>query len=176
MAVKKVNTKAESKENKINIEETVREYTSLSEKIKTLETRKKELADRIKKYAQENGVKNTTGSYLLEDDNFTYGAVARKSVSLNAEKAENFFKHMGLWDKVIDVKEVINEDKIEALINEGILSMEDLEEITDIKVTYSVFVEKKKKEEDFGEDIPEVQVAKSENSARGRVSHFKRKK
>lgn len=146
----------------MNIKNLVREYDQLREQQNIIKKRVSELANKIKKYSAENGVKDSKGNMYLEDEDFIYGQQARKSVKLNEEKAKELFRQKDVYDLVIEkeVKEVINEDKLSELVEDEVITMEELENVTDIKVTYAIDVKKKEKEEN-PEDMPEVQIQNS---------------
>ena len=120
------------------------EYSDLSKQIKELEARRKELSDKIKAGAENFGVKDDKGSFYCEDDQITFGKVAKKSFSINQEKAVEKLNSMGLGD-VVDVVTVstVNEDKLNEAVNGGRISLEDVETFTDVKVSYSVTVKEK---------------------------------
>ena len=127
-----------------------------------------ELAKLIKEHASEHGTKDSTGSSYCESDKFVFGSQVRKSVKLNHDKAKAFLLGIGLYEQVVETKEVINEDKVEQLLINGDISDEDLESIVDIKTTYSVSVTERQVEE----DMPDVIV---ENSSKKRKLPFRRK-
>ncbi len=150
------------------IYEFVQEYTDLSKQEKAIKKRKDELAKLIKEHASEHGTKDSTGSSYCESDKFVFGSQVRKSVKLNHDKAKAFLLGIGLYEQVVETKEVINEDKVEQLLINGDISDEDLESIVDIKTTYSVSVTERQVEE----DMPDVIV---ENSSKKRKLPFRRK-
>ena len=125
------------------------EYYSLREQKKTIEDRMKYLADQIKANAEKVGVKDDKGSFYAEDEQYVYGKQCKKSVSFDKDKAIEYFKIHG-YDECIDTVEVINEEAVESRINTGDISFEDLEAITNTKVSYAIDIKKK-------EDIPEVE-------------------
>lgn len=129
------------------------EYQSILEKEKILKKRKNDIATLVKDYAEREGVKNNTGSFYCEDDQYIYGKQCRKSVSIDNEKAKDLLETKGLWREAVDIVEVVNENKLENLVNEGKLSMQDIEDISVTKVTYAVDIKKKEQTE----DMPEVQ-------------------
>lgn len=137
------------------------EYYSLREQKKTIEDRMKTLADQIKASAERVGVKDDKGSYYAEDENFVYGKMCKKSVSFDKDKAIEYFKNHG-YDECIETVEVINEDAVESRINTGDISFEDLEEITNTKVSYAIDI--KKKEEMPVVEQTEVSLAASKKS------------
>jgi len=149
----------------------VEEYNKLSEQSKLIDSRKKELSKQIKEYAQKEGTKDDKGSYYSENDNYLFGSVARKSVKLNRERAETLLKSKKLWKEVVVVVEEIDENKVESLVAEDLISFEELESMTDVKTTYSVLVKPKETKE----IIPEIDQVNEEKPKRGR-SIFKRRK
>lgn len=120
----------------------LREYYELREQKKTIEDRMKVLAEQIKSFAETQGVKDDKGSYYAEDEQYVYGKQCKKSVSFDKDKALEFFKNRG-YEDCIDTVEVINEGAVEEHINTGDISFEDLESITNTKVSYAVDVKKK---------------------------------
>ena len=146
----------------------VQEYNELRKQESLLKKRKDELAKLIKEHASEHGTKDSTGSSYCESDKFVFGSQGRKSVKLNHDKAKAFLLGVGLYEQVVETKEVINEDKVEQLLINGDISDEDLESIVDIKTTYSVSVTERQVEE----DMPDVIV---ENSSKKRKLPFRRK-
>ena len=149
----------------------VQEYTDLSKQEKAIKKRKDELAKYIKEHAQQNGVKDSNGSSYMSNDRFVFGSQARKSIKLNQDRAKEFLLSQGLYEQVVEVKESINEDKVEQLLQQGLITTDDLEAIVDVKVTYAIDV-KEKEVEQTPEEMPEVQVV--ERSTK-KIRKFKRK-
>lgn len=143
--------KAKTKATEISlpINTLLEEYYSLREQKKTIEDRMKYLADQIKANAEKVGVKDDKGSFYAEDEQYVYGKQCKKSVSFDHDKAIEYFKSHG-FDECIDTVEVINEEAVEGRINTGDISYEDLEGITNTKVTYAIDIKKK-------EDMPVVE-------------------
>lgn len=135
--------------NKVSIDAKVQEYYLLREESKTLKNRMDVLAKEIKEYASSNGVKDDKGSCYCENESFMFGQQAKKSVSFVKDKAIKFFKSKGLVDAV-KLTEVVDEDAVEKYIEEGLITFEDLESITETKVTYAIDLKKK-------EDLPVVE-------------------
>lgn len=133
----------------------VREYNSLRTQKSLIEKRMKEISEDIKKYSVEHGVKDQNGSSYIQADGFVYGNMAKKSVKLNEKKATEYFSALGLLDKVIETKMVISEDKINALLTEGIITEDDITNVVDIKTSYSVTVKEVKQEE---EEMPVIET------------------
>ena len=146
----------------------VQEYMELSKQEKAIKKRKDELAKRIKEHAQQNGVKDSNGSSYMSNERFVFGSQARKSIKLNQDRAKDFLLAQGLYERVVEVKESINEDKVEQLLAENLITPEDLETLVDVKITYAIDV----KEREVEEEMPEVEVV--ERSTK-KVVKFKRK-
>ena len=125
-----------------SIDDKLQEYYSLREQSKTIKSRMDTLAKEIKEYASANGVKDDKGSTYCDNGSFMFGQQAKKSVSFKKEVAIVFFKAKGLLD-AIKITEVIDEDAVEKYINEGLITFEDLESITETKVTYAIDLKKK---------------------------------
>lgn len=143
---------------KINeVERLVEEYSTLRDKSKIIKDRMDEIAKTIKDYLSANVKPDAKGSYYSQNDNFVYGSQAKKSVKLNEKRATEFFKSKGLLEKVVDVKTVINEDKVSKLLENKEITQQDLESLVDIKTSYSIDIKAKVKEEE--EEIVEVKVA-----------------
>ncbi len=138
----------------MNIKDKVKEYDILRLQAKTIKSRMDSLSKEIKKYLTENVPVNAKGSYYSEDDDYVYGNVARKSIKINEDKAKQFFQERNLLEEVTDVKVVVNEDKVAKLLQDEVITQEDLESIVDVKVTYSIDV--KAKEHEKEEEIVEV--------------------
>ena len=121
-----------------------REYAEISAQIKVLESKKKELAEKIKEGAEQFDVKDDKGSYYLENENHILGKVARKSFKIDQDKAVNMLQAMGIGD-VIDVvtTNVVNEERLERAVQEGRLTFDTVEEFTKTSVSYSVLVKEK---------------------------------
>lgn len=127
-----------------SINEMVSEYFFLRSQKKVIDDKMKGLASTIKEYAKENGVKNDTGSYYCQNDEYIFGSQAKKSVSFDVDKAVEFLKSRGFNHAVKQITTYeIDEDVVESLVGSGDISLSDLESITNTKVTYSVDVKKK---------------------------------
>ena len=128
-----------------------KEYAELSFQIKQLEERKKLLAEKIRNGAEQFGVQDDKGSYYLENDSYIMGKVAKKSFKIDQEKAVKMLQSMGLGDVVDSVTTlVVNEDSLQRAVQEGRISLDTVEEFTNVTVSYSVSVKEK-------EALPEVE-------------------
>lgn len=154
MAIKKV---------EMSIQRILDEYFALRGEEKRIKSRLTYLSGEIKKYAEDNGVKDDKGSYYSENESYVFGKQAKKQVSFDVEKAITFLKAKGFSD-CVKTREIIDEDAVEAHINSGDISYDELEGITVTKVTYAVDVRQK-------EEMPEVEqttvsIAASKKSTR----------
>lgn len=131
----------------VNIETLVEEYNTLREEKKRIESRMKTLSEDIKGYAETHGSKDDKGSFYCDSSSYSFGKVAKKSVSFITDKALSFFKTHNMHD-AIKIVETIDEDAVEKYISDGSLSYSDLESITQTKTTYAVDVKKKEVVED----------------------------
>ena len=130
----------ETKKVEVDIVALVSEYSSILEKEKVLKTQKDKLSAQIKDFASKNAQKDSNGNMYCRGNGFVYGQTCRKSVSIDFDKAKTFLTERDLWDRVVSIKESVDEDKVADLIKEEALTIEDLELITAVKETYAVYV------------------------------------
>ena len=152
MALKK-KSKVTSLFTKKDAEKMAEEYLEISKQIKMLESKKKELSDKLKQGAESYGVQDDKGSYYLEDSSFIIGKVAKRSVKVDKDKAVSLFKSKGLkncFKRVVSYE--VNDSEVEKAFDEGSLTKKDLDTFTSINVTYSVSVSEKS-------EMPEVEVS-----------------
>lgn len=155
MALKKV-TKSKTKVQPLFSAEDIgrmgKEYADISAQIKKLEEQKKALADKIKSGAEQFGVQDDKGSFYLESDSYVMGKVAKKSFKIDQEKAVNVLESMGLGDVVDEVVvKTVNEDRLQKAVSEKRITLNDVEDFTNVSTSYSVLVKEK-------EAMPEVEV------------------
>lgn len=131
----------------------VEEYAKLRDEAKIIKDRMGILSKEIKDYATQNGVKDDKGSFYCDNGSYQFGNQAKKSVSFKSDEALEFLKERGLSD-AIDTVEVINESAVEKYINEGIITFDDLESITQTKVSYAIDLKKK----EVMEEVQEISV------------------
>lgn len=139
------------------------EYNQLSKMQKDLEKRRKEISELLKDNADKVGTADANGSYYVDEFPIIFGKMAKHTVKLNEEKARDFFTEKGFLDSVLSTKEFIDESKIEKLLGDEIIKIEDLEKFMDDKVSYSVHVSEKKeepKEEIVKEETENVEITK----------------
>lgn len=134
-----------------NIESLVSQYDVLRVQQKQVKQQMDKIATAIKEYAQNNGVKDDSGSFYCENDSFTFGSMAAKSVSFR-DSAVDYFRSKGLYD-CIKVTESIDKDVVDKYLDKGDITQGEILSLADIKTTYRVVVTKK-------EDTPEVQTTR----------------
>lgn len=135
---------------KDTISQDVTIYNRLRAEKKRIEEQLKKVSDRIKNYAKANGERDDKGSFYKNIDNFTFGAVAKKTVKVDTNALVAYLKQRG-FDKAIKSEVVysVNEALLEQYISEGRLTEEEVQQFADVNVSYSVFVSEK-------EEMPEV--------------------
>lgn len=130
-----------------------KEYADISAKIKVLEEKKKELADKIKSGAEQFGVKDDKGSFYLESESHIMGKVAKKTLKIDQEKAVSVLQAIGIGDVVDEVVvRTVNEDRLQKAVQDKRLTLDIVSSFTNETVSYSVLVKEK-------EVMPEVEVS-----------------
>lgn len=137
-----------------NVEDIVSELTVLRERKKDIEKREKELKEDLGVILEREGIKDSKGSFKLIVGDKLAQKQARKSVKINRDKAEEFFKSIGIWEEVVEIKEEIKEEYVEQALLAEKFTVDDLENITDVKTTYAIVLTDYKPEE----DMPEIEV------------------
>jgi len=136
-------------------EDIVAELESLKAKKKEIEKREKTLKADLGVILERDGIKTSTGSFNLVIGDKLVQKQARKTMKLNPEKAEQFFKEIGIWEEVTETKQIINEDFVEQAFHNEKFTADELEAITDIKTVYAIVITDYKPE-DTEEEMPEI--------------------
>lgn len=139
------------------IEQMVAEYNELKIKEKQIKDRKAVLSDAIKTYSLANGTKDDKGSFYVDSDNFTYGAMCKKSVKFNTDKAVEFFQSKGLDDCILLSPQIV-ESAVEKHLDNGDITVHDLEGITNTSVSYAISVKAK---DEIVEEVQQYSVVAS---------------
>lgn len=134
----------------------VQEYHDLKTRKAQIDKRMKEVTKDIKDYLSKNVQADAKGNRYLEDDKFTFGTMARKSITLDQDKARVYFAQQGLLDDVLEVQTFVSEEKIAKLVMDGKITEEDVQALANVKTTYAIDIKEKKVEE-----IVDVEVASS---------------
>lgn len=129
------------REVKQNMDLIYQEFLDIKAQMEPLEKRKKELADCIKTYMQQNGLKDVYGGalYLQEKDTKTLNE------ELAIEKIKSCCKNNKELSEFVATKEVIIEDAVEAAIMNGRLEItqDEWNECVNHKITYALMNKKK---------------------------------
>lgn len=151
MALKVVKGKQKPKYTAQEVSKMAQEYAEISAQMKLLDTTKKSLADKLKEASEQIGVKDSKGSYYYEAGEYITGKVAKKSISLKQDETIKLLKKKGLYEQCVNVQtvEVINEKALSEAVSNGTITQSEFEDLCDVKVTYSVSVQKV-------EEMPEV--------------------
>lgn len=165
-APKKTNKKMEQGLSLNDYEHLAQEYTNISEQMKQLDNRKKELAKLLKEGAERLGNTDAKGSSYAQTDNFLIGRVCRTSYKINDEKGYNFFQNYKDEDgkKLTEciqqvTKFVVDEEAVAKAVNENRIDVNIVRSnVYDESRSFSVLV--KPIEEMKEEDMPEVEVSK----------------
>lgn len=167
----KVNKRKQEKKTSVT-EETKPQYSildlitekdSISSKIKSLQEREKQLKERLKTVAEESGVKDSKGSFNLifdmpDGSQKLISKQMRTKVSLDKIKAKDLFEKLGIWNKVTRTQAVLDDDLIEQQIIANALSIEDLESVTNKKISFACICKKYEPEDNSDEELPTIKT------------------
>ena len=173
---KKKSTETKPTFNKTEYENHQLELYRLKQQKSLIEKREKELKQRLDEYMTNVLTPDSKGHYTFTvvDENgnrIHLQKQARKSISLNEERAAEYLEEHGLTQAIVekdviaeevteeqiievlmrhaphflDKKNVVDESSLEQLVQEGTIPMEDFEKLCDIKITYAMtFIDDKK--------------------------------
>lgn len=175
MALKKKNVKSieehKTKYTKTDIENMADEYNSISEQIKVLNNRKKELSEAIKEGAKELGTKDDKGSYYLNVKGFVVGAQHKQPITI-LDTAYDFLRKYkdkdgkNLADCIEQVTTYkVDENALSKAVQDERITVEELQKsVYSIGSSYSVSVKKSKEQSE--EEMPEVEQKTFKKAAR----------
>lgn len=123
-----------------SISDLVEELESIKQQKKIIDVREKEVRKEMDAILEAEGVKDDKGSFKMIIGDKLASKQARISVSLDKTKAEEFFKNLGIWDDVTKTQVVIDEDLVEQAFVSEAFTADELEAITNKKVTYAIVV------------------------------------
>jgi hypothetical protein len=148
------------------IEVVIKEYDTLREQEKKCKERKKYLSEIIKDYAFKNGTKDDKGNYYTERDGFMLGKQCKKTITLDHEKSIAFLKANSSTAHCVVTTEVVDEEAVAKCVEQGEITQEDLDTITNIKIDYSVSLTPKVEMPEIEQQ--EIQLQKSAQVRRRR--------
>jgi hypothetical protein len=126
----------------------IREYVNLKSSLEILESRQKELRDKLFAHLDIEGEPDEKGNlqFVLDE---AVGEIVRlekqrrASRKLDELKADEVIAELGLEDEVYEMKRVINEDALMAAFYEEKISEEQLDEMFPVTVTWALRTLKK---------------------------------
>ena len=134
----------------MDIKEAMRQYNEIRRQEKIIADKKKEVSKFLKEYAVNHGTKDAKSSSYYSDEDYVIGNVVSTKIKFNQDKAraymeENFADYL---QEVVRTVEYIDEDKLADLVAKEVMTLEDLEQMSDITTSYRVDLKEVKKEED----------------------------
>ena len=134
----------------MNIKEAMQQYNEIRRQEKLIAEKKKELAKFLKDYAVEHAVKDAKGSSYFTDENYVVGNVVSTKIKFNQDKARAYMEehYADYIQEVTRTVEYIDEDKLADLVAKEVLTLNDLEQMSDISTSYRVDLKEIKQEEE----------------------------
>jgi hypothetical protein len=131
-----------------DLQSQVQEYVKLKESISFMETRQKELREKIFGKLDSEGSEDTAGSLSIYLDTpiGDYQRVQktrRAKRALNEETADRIIEATGIGEEVYEMKRVINEGALMAAYYEEKITEEQLDEMFPTKVIWALDILKK---------------------------------
>jgi hypothetical protein len=121
----------------------VKEYLYVKKNIDQMETRSKELRDRLFSHLDEDGYEDDKGNVQLELGADIDGVVRlekqrRVTRKLNEPKADEILSELGLKDDIFVMTPVLDEDKLMAAFYEGKITEEQLDDMFPSTVVWAL--------------------------------------
>jgi hypothetical protein len=121
----------------------VKEYLYVKKNIDQMETRSKELRDRLFSHLDEDGYEDDKGNFQLELTADIDGIVRlekqrRVTRKLNEPKADEILSELGLKDDIFVLTPVLDEDKLMAAFYEGKITEEQLDDMYPSTVVWAL--------------------------------------
>ena len=121
----------------------VKEYLYVKKNIDQMETRSKELRDRLFAHLDEDGYEDDKGNVQLELGADIDGVVrlekqCRVTRKLNEPKADEILSELGLKDEIFVMTPVLDEDKLMAAFYEGKITEEQLDDMFPSTVVWAL--------------------------------------
>lgn len=130
-------------ENPDDLESQVREYAKLKASIEFMESRQKELREKLFAAFEAEGFEDDKGNLQLPLENSVEGIVRlekqrRVSRKLNEPKADEILTELGIKDDIFVLKPVLEEDALMAAFYEGKITEEQLDDMYPSTVTWAL--------------------------------------
>lgn len=121
----------------------LQEYLKIKRDIDGLEKRRKELYPSVMDYLDNEGFEDNSGNRVLDVDPKITGfsrveKVLRTSRPLDQEVAIELIESKGLHAEAYEMVEVLNEQKIMELMQDGRLTADEVDSMYPVKVTYAL--------------------------------------
>lgn len=131
-----------------SIEAQVREYVKVKQSIDVMDTRSKELREKLFSVLDSEGYEDSNGNLQFELPDAIEGIVRlekqrRVTRKLNEPKAEEILTNLGIYDDVFVMTPTLDEDKLMAAFYEGKISEEELDEMFPSNVVWALRTLKK---------------------------------
>ena len=131
-----------------DLESQVREYIKLKATMESLESRQKELREKLFAKIDEDGFEDDKGNVVLElaatvEEVVRLEKQRRVTRKIDEIKADEVIAEKQLGDEVYEMKRVINEDALMAAHYEGKISEEELDEMFPAKIVWALTTKKK---------------------------------
>ena len=135
-------------ENQDELATAVSEYVRIKESMSQMESRSKELRDKIFESIDAEGELESSGSYSLFLDSEVEGVVRlekqRRAIrKINEEIADAIIEEAGIGDDVYEMKRVINEDALMASMYQGKITEEQLDAMFPATIVWALRTLKK---------------------------------
>jgi hypothetical protein len=126
-----------------DLESQVREYAKLKASIDFMESRQKELREKLFAAFEAEGFEDDKGNLQLPLENEVEGIVRlekqrRVSRKLNEPKADEILSQLGIKDEIFVLKPVLEEDALMAAFYEGKITEEQLDDMYPSTVTWAL--------------------------------------
>jgi len=131
-----------------DLESQVREYIKLKSTMEVLETRQKELREKLFEKIDENGFEDDKGNVILElastiEEVVRLEKQRRVTRKIDETKADEIIAEKQLEGTVYEMKRVINEDALMAAHYEGKISEDEIDEMFPAKIVWALTTKKK---------------------------------
>jgi hypothetical protein len=128
-------------------ESQVREYAQVSDSLKMLETRRKELHGKLMSKLEADGEEDDNGNIVLTFDNEIGGLkglvkTRRVSRKVDLERALEIIKEHELEEELVEMVPQIREDAIMAALYEGTLNENEVDQMFPSTVTWALNTKK----------------------------------
>lgn len=121
----------------------ISEYAKIKASIDVMDSRAKELRERIFEALDQDGYEDDKGNIQLDLEQPIDGITRlekqrRTTRKLNEPRAEMIIDSLGIADEVYETKRVLNEDALMAAFYEDKISEEQLDEMFPVNVTWAL--------------------------------------